>query len=170
MFFLFKFIVLFSLSRIKWFWKGYKSSILLSIGEGVGENAWLWWQDSALPKKNYFWSLIMKRETKQQNSPRVGKIGSYSEVAENQINHKVCFRGTEGWLHTLSVTAPLWAQQSPAEAVRERQCCWDVWGLQRGGDGEEKLHIQASAFFPFNKLLLVILLNKHGLKSTVLEF
>lgn len=93
----------------------------------------------------------------QQNSPQVRKTESYSATAQNQINPKLCFRGTD---FTLSVTTPSQAQQSPAQAVRVKQCHGAVRELERGGDGKEKLRIWASAFFPFNKITLVILLNK----------
>lgn len=53
MLFLFKCIVLFSLSRIQLFWNYYKSRFLLSIGEGARENLWLWWHENVLHKKNF---------------------------------------------------------------------------------------------------------------------
>lgn len=84
----------------------------------------------------------------QQNSPQVRKIESYSATVQNQINPKLCFRGTD---FTLSVTTPSQAQQSPAQAVRVKQCHGAVQELERGGDGKRSYAFGLLHFSPLTR-------------------
>ena len=84
----------------------------------------------------------------QQNSPQVGKTESYSATAQNQINPKLCFRGTD---FTLSVTTPSQAQQSPAEAVREKQCRGAVRELEREVMGKRSYAFGLLRFSPLTR-------------------
>lgn len=157
MLFLLKFIVSFSLSRIKLFWNGYKSWFPLEKGlvkiHGYDD------ETGHYLKRTNFSSLTMKQETMQQNSPRVGNRKLFWASTEPNKPQPLPQSGA----HTPSMTTPVQAQQSPAEAAREKQSCQAVRELQRRCNGDA-LGLPRSSF---NKTMLVILLNKCWLRSAV---